>query len=118
MINKDIAVAGYIAAALLTSKQGDVTRLYGSWDIDDNSRDEIRAEVDEFLVANATPLLTSGLNSEQIGRTFWLARNGFGMDFGKRLGHRGQELDEAAKARGRRSLSVGPDRQLYHLHQL
>ncbi|RTL34276.1 MAG: hypothetical protein EKK53_26670 [Burkholderiales bacterium] len=113
MINKDIAVAGYIAAALLTSRHRDEFRLYGSWDIEDCSRDEIRAEVDEFLVGNATLLLTSGMNSEQIGRTFWLARNGFGMDFAKRIGHRGQELDTEAVTRGRRALVV-INNKLYH----
>lgn len=117
MLNKQIALRAYIRCALWSSTDGSGEPLDQSFDADDiaeATRDTMAQELDDFMVANATKLLTSGLNSEQVGHDFWLTRNGHGAGFWDRgLGSLGQELSEAAKTHGSRDLYVGDDKLIH-----
>lgn len=117
MLNKEIALRGYMRCALwsTTGESGEpLDQAFDSNDIDDKTREAMAAELDDFMVANATKLLTSGLASEQVGHDFWLTRNGHGAGFWDRgLGRLGDELSEAAKVYGSRDLYVGDDNRIH-----
>lgn len=117
MLNKLIALQAYMRCALWSTTGEDGEPLDASYDSDDiaaATRDAMAQELDDFMVANATKLLTSGLTSSQVGHDFWLTRNGHGAGFWDRgLGRLGQEISEAAKTHGSRDLYVGDDKLIH-----
>ena len=81
---------------------------YSLFDFGKESRDTVREELERFL-EHAGELVTV-LDASQIGRGFWLARNGLPVEFwDQALGSRATELTAIAAAFAPRALSIGPD---------
>lgn len=111
----DDAFTAYVECALWSSTTGDGTPMdddFGPDDISTESLDEMRADLVDFIDANATDL--EGMEPAQIGHDFWLTRNRHGAGFWDRgLGERGDRLTKAAHVYGACDLYVGDDGKVY-----
>lgn len=81
---------------------------YGTDDIDESSRDEMRADCQSFAESNIADL--AGMDPGQAGHDFWLTRNHHGAGFWDRgLGARGDRLTASAEPYGESNLYAGDD---------
>jgi len=110
-IDVDAMAEEYMATALWSSLDDDGKPLddeYGTDDIDESSRDEMRADCQSFAESNIADLM--GMDPVQAGHDFWLTRNGHGAGFWDRgLGDRGDRLTAASEPFGDSDLYVGDD---------
>jgi len=113
MLNIDHIVRHYLVAALWSSTDEHGEPLDHAYDLDSiaaETRQAARRDCADFVNANQTLLIDSGIPEEQIGHDFWLTRNGHGAGFWDRgLGDIGQALTEQCRPYGEVNLYVGDD---------
>ena len=114
----DEALAAYVSCALWSSTDEagrPLDAVYGPDDISDEARDEMRADLADFLhLVEREGLELSELEPEQIGHDFWLTRNRHGAGFWDRgLGELGEALTKWAHSYGDSYVYVGDDGRLY-----
>lgn len=108
---------GYMTCALWASTDDNSDPIDDSFGLNDISPDaaaSMMSDVSDFVKANHSDLLSSGLSDEQVGHDFWLTRNHHGAGFWDRgLGEVGDRLTKAAQAFREVDLYVGDDGKVY-----
>jgi hypothetical protein len=118
----ELALAAYIECALWSSVGEDgepLDRDYDASAIDDETRAQMREDVENFLAAcwgdawEGFSIDLAGIEPAQIGHDFWLTRNHHGAGFWDRgLGERGDRLTDLAHGFGGADLYVTDDGQI------
>jgi len=107
----------YLAAALWSTMDEHGEPLDAVFSVDDVCPTLYASafeDCEDFVTANQTLLLDSGLSEEQIGHDFWLTRNGHGAGFWDRgLGAIGDELTALAYTYGEVNIYAGDDGWIY-----
>lgn len=107
----------YAVCALWSSSDENGEPLDAAYDVSDISEEtleEMREDIIDFLSDNYDILVQSGQSEEQIGHDFWLTRNRHGAGFWDRgLGEIGNQLTEASRVYGSCGMYVGSGGKLY-----
>lgn len=114
-MNKTRILDAYIDCALWSSTDESGEPLdanYYSSDLAPECLDQMRADVHDFVDANAD--LLDDMPEDLIGHDFWLTRNRHGAGFWDRgLGEQGKALTKASHSYGEVYLYAGNDGKLY-----
>jgi hypothetical protein len=115
------ALEAYIECALWAGLDWDnmigdnpepLDKVYTASDLAPETREQLRAELDDFAEANARDL--AEIEPAQVGHDFHLTRNRHGAGFWDRgLGAVGERLTTAAHVYGTCDLYAGDDGRLY-----
>lgn len=135
MYDVDSVIDDYITCALWSSTDDHEEPMdanYGPEDLADETRDQMRADVVDFLalIERERPGVTETMQDTvwsdpgQVGHDFWLTRNGHGTGFWDRYygdpgpgsaTELGNFLAEWARSYGEAYLYVGDDRRIYQM---
>jgi hypothetical protein len=100
----ETVLAHYIECALwadLRDENGEPLDEYCNDDVADETREAMRADVQDFLDAiEAEEIDASEWSDEQLGHDFWLTRNGHGAGFWDRGFEAGEVLTALSKPYG------------------
>lgn len=115
MRNIRMILDAYIECALWASIDDEglpLDDLFYPSDIDDDTRCQMREEIEQFVLM-AQRYLTDDWPDEEIGHCFFLNRNGHGSGFWDRGLPNGWELSAIAKSFGTSDLYIGQSGKVY-----